>query len=326
MLSNIWGNNMPELPEVESLKRGLEKVLLGQTIKEVNVKNGKLVSGKGTKRSADKVRIEEFENELINKKIVKLERIAKNILIYLDSGELILVHLKMTGQLVYVPGAYGAGLRPDNTLGGHPIQESEQMLPHKHTYITFRLSSGTLYYNDVRQFGYVLYYKNRETLDKENHFTNTSVEPFSKEFTLEYFSDKVKNKNKPIKIVFLNQEIVNGLGNIYADEVCFASSVLPTRISSTLKKKEIESLYENIKLILDKAINSGGSSIANYLLADGRRGNYADYHNVYQKQDTNCKFKIPLTPFGKGGTNCTGIIKKITFSGRGTHFCPKHQK
>jgi formamidopyrimidine-DNA glycosylase len=95
--------------------------------------------------------------------------------------------------------------------------------------------------------------------------------------------------------------------------------VLPTRPARSLKETEVEKIYKNIIKILDKAINSGGSSVANYLLADGKRGNYADYHNVYQKQNTKCKFKV-------GNKKCSGIIKKINLAGRGTHFCPVHQK
>ena len=135
-----------------------------------------------------------------------------------------------------------------------------------------------------------MFYKNSSELEKINHFKNVSVEPFSDDFTYYYFHDAILAKNKAIKIVFLNQEIVNGLGNIYADEVCFASSVLPMRICKTLKESEIKSLYKNIKAILERAINSGGSSVANYLLSDGKRGNYADFHRAYKQQGKKCKY------------------------------------
>jgi formamidopyrimidine-DNA glycosylase len=202
------------------------------------------------------------------------------------------------------------------SFGGHPIAETESnKLPHKHTYIIFTLNNGTLYYNDVRQFGYVLYYRDKSKLEEEEHFVDIGLEPFDKAFTLKYFKESLKGKTTPIKKLLLDQKIVVGCGNIYCDEVLWSSSVLPTRPGRSLKDSEIEKIYKNIIKILDKAIKSGGSSVANYLLADGKRGNYADYHNVYQKDGTKCKFP-----------GCKGIIKKITFAGRGTHFCPVHQK
>jgi formamidopyrimidine-DNA glycosylase len=310
---------MPELPEVEALRRGLVKSVVGSIVLKVQVLKEKLVSGKGTKRQASKEKTLEFIKGIKNKKILSIKRRAKNLIFELDTG-IILVHLKMTGQMVFVPKNHSTQFS-----GGHPMQESEGKLPHKHTYIIFHLDNGTLYYNDVRQFGYVLYYKSEAHLDSEKHFENIGIEPFDENFTLEYFKEKIKQKVKKsknansqslaIKKVLLEQEIVVGCGNIYCDEVLWSSSVLPTRSLKSLKVNEIERMYENIKIILDKAINSGGSSIANYLLVDGSRGNYADYHNVYQKTGTQCKF-----------TKCKGIIEKIVLSGRGTHFCPVHQK
>lgn len=315
---------MPELPEVEALRRSLEPFIIGSKIKKVEVRNGKIIAGKGTKRVSSVDKIVEFTENITGKKIIAIKRRAKNLIIVLNDKSILLVHLKMTGQLVFKGSS--------QVQGGHPIQESEDKLPHKHTYIIFELNNGTLYYNDVRQFGYVLYFANENILEQEKHFDGIGVEPFDKEFTLEYFEEKINNyKNKksnpPIKKVLLDQEIVVGCGNIYCDEVLWASSVLPTRSIKSLKPKEIKDIYENIIEILDRAINSGGSSVANYLLADGKRGNYADYHNVYQKQNTKCKFQTPSkSPLLRGRKRCTGIIQKINFAGRGTHFCPIHQK
>lgn len=339
---------MPELPEVEALRRGLVKKIIGSRILKVEIRNQKLVAGKGTTRKPSKKKTEEFISNLKNKKIVAIERRAKNLIFKLDTGEIILVHLKMTGQLVFKPEqtptnsplAGGEKMLTNTSsakeslngvvLGGHPIEESELKLPHKHTYIIFILDNGTLFYNDVRQFGYVLYFANEKILEEEKHFEKIGIEPFDKNFTAKYFKDKIKEiskkRNPPIKKVLLDQEIVVGCGNIYCDEVLWASSVLPTRGIKSLKDLEIEKIYKNIKIILDKAINSGGSSVANYLLADGKRGNYADYHKVYQKEGERCQFTTPTnSPLKRGRTQCTGIIEKITFAGRGTHFCPVHQ-
>ena len=326
---------MPELPEVEALRRSLLPFIVGNKIKNVKVLNEKIIAGKGTKRRGTLDNTVLFIESLAGKKIIDIKRRAKNLIIILEDKSILLVHLKMTGQLVFVgtaPLSEGEGLGVRPVLGGHPIQESENKLPHKHTYIIFELNNGTLYYNDVRQFGYVLYFENENVLNEQKHFDGIGVEPLDKEFTFQYFQDRIEKLQKktrgpspvrksslPIKKLLLDQKIVVGCGNIYCDEVFWASSVLPTRPVKSLKPNEIKSIYENIITILYKAINSGGSSIANYLLADGKRGNYADYHNVYQKTGTKCKFKLK-------NKKCTGIISKINLAGRGTHFCPVHQK
>lgn len=304
---------MPELPEVEALRRSLLPYVVGSKIRGVAVLQEKIIAGKGTKRKGTKSNTVKFTENITGKKIIDIKRRAKNLIIVLDDQSILLVHLKMTGQLVFV----GNNKKP--VLGGHPIQESETKLPHKHTYIIFKLDNGTLYYNDVRQFGYVLYFGNESILETEKHFNGIGIEPFDKEFTLAYFLSeieklRVRKIKTPIKKILLDQKIVVGCGNIYCDEILWMSGVLPSRPINKLSSNETKKIYKNIIDILDKAINSGGSSVANYLLADGKRGNYADYHNVYQKTGNKCK---------KSG--CKGIIKKINFAGRGTHFCPVHQ-
>lgn len=314
---------MPELPEVEALRRSLLPYVVGSKIKDVRVLQDKIIAGKGTKRRGSLDNTVKFTENITGKKIIDIKRRAKNLIIILNDKSILLVHLKMTGQLVFVPTK-----TPPNHLfkerggivqGGHPIEESENKLPHKHTYIIFELNNGTLYYNDVRQFGYVLYFENENILDADKHFDGIGVEPFDKEFTLGYFQTeieklKARKVKTPIKKILLDQKIVVGCGNIYCDEVLWMSGVLPSRPINKLSSSEIKKIYTNILDILDKAINSGGSSVANYLLADGKRGNYTDYHNVYQKTGNKCKKR-----------GCNGIIKKINFAGRGTHFCPVHQ-
>jgi formamidopyrimidine-DNA glycosylase len=308
---------MPELPEVESLRLSLEPYIVGSTFESVTVRNAKIVTSHGTKRTHDKNKQAEFETILIGKKIKSLERRAKNIIINLTSGDLLLVHLKMTGQLVFESAR-------KLISGGHPIEESENKLPHKHTYIIFKLNNGTLYYNDVRQFGYVLYYKNKKELNDKKHFDKLGLEPFDSEFTLNYFKNEIIKYKSPIKTVLLNQKVVVGCGNIYCDEVCFASGVLPMRRCDTLSESEIKLIYKNIIEIIDKAINSGGSSIANYLLADGTRGNYADYHKVYGKKGKPCPNK-KCNPKKSNSNTDEILLKSTTLSGRTTVFCPTCQ-
>ncbi len=280
---------MPELPEVESLRLGLEKVLLEQKILAVRILNSKIVSSNGTKRVFSKIKEKEFIENLENKKIISMERRAKNIIFNFDTDEILIVHLKMTGQLLY---------------------GSEQ---NKHTQIIFELERGVLHYNDVRKFGYVLYYKNLAEAIKFGHFKNIGAEPFEKSFTLDYFRENILKKSKKIKTVLLEQSVVVGCGNIYADEVCFASKVLPDRNSKTLNEVEVKSLYQNIKSILKAAIKSGGSSISDYLLPDGSKGGYATSHKVYGKAGTPCSI-------------CGNILEKSIVSGRATVYCHTCQK
>ena len=277
---------------------------MGKTIKSIQINNAKLVSGKGTLRKADEIKKQEFIKNLENQEIASITRRAKNLFINFASGKIILVHLKMTGQLVYQDSS-------SQVSGGHPILNLK--LPNRHTHIIFTLNQGTLYYNDVRQFGYVLYYPDQKTFDIENHFKDIGPEPFSVEFSLDYFCKNIVTKKTKLKSLLLSQYIVTGLGNIYCDEVCFASGVLPDRNSNTLSNLEVELLYKNINNILKNAIALGGSSISNYLLADGSRGNYAREHKVYGRA-------------GKPCLVCKSILQKTTIGSRTTVYCDFCQK
>ena len=299
---------MPELPEVESLRLGLENKIINSKILSCEILKLKIVSGNGTKRKADKKKALEFINSIRNRKIKSINRIAKNLIINLDDDSILIVHLKMTGQLVFVDK------KQNKTLGGHPIINSyTHDLPNKHTCIIFNLNNGVLFYNDIRMFGYVLYYKNILEAKNLGHFKNIGLDPFDKNFTFDYFKTEIKKKNKNLKSVLLDQDIVTGCGNIYTDEICFASKVLPTRNCKTLSDTELKLIYKNIKNILSLAIKHGGSSISNYLLADGSKGNYTKLHKIYGKSGEKCK-------------SCKNILEKSIVSGRGTVFCKFCQK
>ncbi|MEM1311874.1 MAG: bifunctional DNA-formamidopyrimidine glycosylase/DNA-(apurinic or apyrimidinic site) lyase [Patescibacteria group bacterium] len=302
---------MPELPEVESLRRSLLPYVTGQTIKNVEVLLPKLVSSSGTARKSSKVKTQEFIEGLTDSKITNITRRAKNLIFHLDNNGLLLVHLKMTGQLVFQGDHDSSGKKP--IWGGHPIKDSESKLPNKHSYVILKLDNGTLFYNDVRQFGYLLYYPSQVDMDKAEHFKTLGLEPLDEDFSLESFRTQLKLRTGVLKKVFLDQKAVVGLGNIYADEVCFEAGVRPMRTIKSLKKAEIESLYNAIKRILPLAVQLGGSSVANYLLADGSRGNYAHEHKVY----------------GRGGEKCFvcgTILEKIQLAGRTTVYCKVCQK
>lgn len=281
---------MPELPEVESIRIGLEKSLLNKAILNVEIRNEKIVSSNSNIRTPNKHKTSEFKNSLINRKIISIKRRAKNIIVTLDNESIILIHLKMTGQLI-VNGEIN-----------------------KHTHIIFYINDGsTLLYNDTRQFGYVLFFKNIEEAISLGHMTRIGLEPMDSNFTFEFLHRNILNKKKNLKSVLLEQSIVVGCGNIYTDEICFASNVLPERICNTLTIEEIKSLHKNIKSVIQKAIKLGGSSVSDYKLSDGTRGGYARHHKVYGRVGLEC-------------FNCGNILEKSLIAGRTTVYCTKCQR
>ncbi|OGI59863.1 DNA-formamidopyrimidine glycosylase [Candidatus Nomurabacteria bacterium RIFCSPHIGHO2_02_FULL_37_45] len=299
---------MPELPEVENLRQGLARTIMGQKIRHVEIRKPKLVSGKGTLRRVSRKEKEKFIRGLTGEKFINVERRAKNLVFKLSHEKIILAHLKMSGQFVYKASA---GTK--TVMGGHPIELSEKELPNKHTHITFKLERGTLYYNDTRMFGYLLYYPSIKAFETANHFSTYGLEPLSKQFTSKYFSAALKNKNGKIKAVLMDQKIVTGLGNIYADESLFEARIRPYRNASSISGLEVQKLYKAIIRIIRRAIKVGGSSVATYRLLDDTRGNYAREHKVYGKS-------------GKMCANCGKPLEKTVIQSRTTIFCPRCQK
>ncbi len=299
---------MPELPEVENLRIGLAKAIVGQDIRDIKITKPKLVSGKGTKRKASNSKKLEFIKGLKNEKFLAVERRAKNLIFRLTHEKIILVHLKMSGQF-----SYKAKNNSKLITGGHPIEISETKLPNKHSHVIFELSGGTLFYNDTRMFGYLLYYKNNKEFKNEKHFDLLGLEPLSKEFTLKYFKNELKIKGGKIKAVLMDQKIVTGLGNIYADESLFEAGIRPDRNPASLSDLEINKLYKAIIRILNRAVKVGGSSVATYRLLDKTKGNYAREHKVYGKA-------------GKMCVKCKNPLKKTIIQSRTTVFCPRCQK
>ena len=268
----------------------------------------KLVSGKGTLRKISTKKKTQFIDGVTGEKFIAVERRAKNLIFKLTHGKIILAHLKMSGQFVYQKK------NGQNTImGGHPIELSETKLPNKHSHIIFKLSNGILYYNDTRMFGYVLYYPDAKTFEMENHFAMYGLEPLSPGFSSKYFYESLKNKKGKIKAMLMDQKIVTGLGNIYADESLFEAKIRPDRQAMSISKKEAVKLHKAIIRIINRAIKVGGSSVATYRLLDNTRGNYAREHKVYGKDGEKCSI-------------CGTQLKKITIGGRTTIFCPTCQK
>ena len=233
---------MPELPEVENLRLGLQRRILGQRVRSIAVRNPKLVSGRGNLRKASPKKTREFIRGLTGARILDVTRRAKNLVFHFSGGKRLVVHLKMSGQFVYKENG------KNKVDGGHPIRISETVLPNPHTRLIFELGKGILYYNDTRMFGYLLYYPSEAHLDKAGHFRNLGLEPLDAAFTPAYFRGSLRARKARLKSVLMDQAVVTGLGNIYADEVCFLAKVRPNRRASSLSDKEIGRRFLGRKL------------------------------------------------------------------------------
>ena len=295
---------MPELPEVETLKRELSRKLVGKTIAKTEVNWVKMVAPLSPA---------ELGRELKGEKIAAIERRAKILIITLVGKKLILIHLKMTGQLIFVDE------KNNLTIGGHP-QPLPQGLslrhpkesPFLHTRLVLHFTDGSkLLFNDLRKFGWF-------RLSHSEHLAELTKkigpEPLSKNFTLDYFQSLFKRfPKRKVKQLLLDQHLIAGLGNIYVDESCFMAKVLPTRLAHSLKPSEIKKLHQEIIRVLKLSIASGGTSARNYRRSDGSKGNFIKHLKVYGRG-------------GKPCLRCKGEINKIRLNGRGTHFCERCQK
>jgi len=275
---------MPELPEVQTIVNDLKKALPGKKI--VSFESGFEKAIKGISLSL-------FKKNVVGKKITGIERTGKNILIYLDDNETILVHLKMTGQLI------SQDTKPK-------IQDAN-----KHLHHCFILDKGSLCFYDIRKFGTLSLIETSQLKDK---FSKLGTDPLSKEFSLEKLKGLLKKApNKPVKALLMEQGLISGIGNIYASEILFDAKIDPRKKSSSLKNKEVEKLLESIKKILKKAILMRGTSVSDYRDASGKKGSFQDVLKVYKKDGQKCP-------------TCDTIIEKSIIGQRSTFFCPKCQK
>lgn len=284
---------MPELPEVETIVRDLNRWL----------KNKKIVAINSLDKKVFQLSDQETKN-IIGKRIRFIRRRAKMIIFGLGDGYLI-IHLKMTGQLVLKTKI---GL----IAGGHPIVNEGGELPNRFTRVIFKFNDQTvLFFNDIRRFGWIKLVNGAEFL-KFNQ--GLGVEPLSSGFTLEYFNQALWRKRKTtIKQALLEQKQIAGLGNIYTDESLFAAGLKPFRRVETLKPLETKKLWRIIPKVLNQAIKYRGTSFNDYVDAQGQPGNFIKYLKVYGRAGERCE-------------NCGGLVKKTKLGGRGTHWCDRCQK
>ncbi len=284
---------MPELPEVETIRRDLIKQVIGKKIIKVTIKKSRLV------KNPNKY----FIRTLVDNKIVKIDRVGKLIIFVLKNNLYLLTHLKMTGQLIYINDK-------NRTVGGHSFTSDKMDYPNQYTYIMIGFADGSnLYFNDIRTFGYMQIVDNKDLQLIKERF---GIEPLTKDFTITNWVKLFKNRKTTLKALLLNQQLIAGIGNIYADEICFAAKVRPMRTVNKLTKQEVKILFKQTKKIIKQAIAKRGTTFNNYVDTFGRRGNFVQYLQVYGRGKDKCKI-------------CKTNIKKIKLAGRGTHFCPNCQ-
>ena len=272
---------MPEIAEVRTVAKVLKKNLIGRTIKDIDYRYDGIVK-------TDK---KEFKDILIGKTIEDINTCGKWIIIGLGEYS-ILSHLRMEGK--------------------YYIKDTTDDYE-KHEHVILKLDNNKdLRYKDVRKFGVLMLVKTKDVYNTPE-ISKLGIEPDSKDLTDKYIYDKIHKSNKPIKELLLDQSIINGFGNIYVDEVLFASHILPTRLGNSITLKECNSIREEGSKIITKATECGGTTIRSYTSSLGVEGSYQNYLMVHTKAKEPCKV-------------CGTIIEKTRVGGRGTYFCKKCQK
>jgi formamidopyrimidine-DNA glycosylase len=287
---------MPELPEVETIRVGLEKLIVGKTIENITHDWEKSFPN-------DPVVISEFA---IGSKITAVKRRAKVLLIELSSNYTFMIHLRMTGQIVYVGNErFGAG---------HPNDSLVNLLPDKSTRVTIDFEDNSnLYFNDQRKFGWMKL-MHTELIAQEPFMLKVGPEPLEMEFTDKIFISRVRRRaNTSIKAAILDQTVLAGVGNIYADESLWGAKIHPATMVKDISDSKLKKLHQEIIFVLNLSIEKGGSTDRNYVNAEGKKGSYIDFAKVFRRENQPCP-------------RCNTIIIKSRVAGRGTHICPKCQK
>lgn len=317
---------MPELPEVETVRRGLHELIIGRTVKKVVHDTPKSFPNAETDVGAF----------LIGASIVAVRRRAKVLLIDLSTEHTLVIHLKMTGQLVFIndarvgtsePASFrgrgedselisesSGGVNPSLRFGaGHPNDSLIGELPDRSTRVTLTFTDGShLYFNDQRKFGWM---RLMPTIEVPNidFMQKVGPEPLEADFTPDQFRERFKRRAKsPVKAAMLDQTVVAGVGNIYADESLWGAKLHPLTKVGDVSAAEFALLYTALRHVMNLAIEKGGSTDKNYVNAEGKRGSYMDFARVFRREGLPCP-------------RCGTTIIKFRAAGRGTHICPQCQ-
>lgn len=275
---------MPELPEVETIRRQLAPLITGRTFEQIEVLDPRLCAPLGDLS---------FASQLVGRQIVRFDRRGKFMLLELGDGAILGMHLRMTGNLLYLP--------PD------------QPVPEEHLRATFVLDDeAQLAFVDPRRFGTATVYSSQSALDQ--YFDGrVGVEPFDDRFTPEYLYERARNRRSPIKAFLLDQKHVAGIGNIYADEALFRAGIKPTMLAAKLSQARAQVLHESIINALTAGIDAKGATIDDFRDAYGVMGSFQDQFLVHRREGLPCP-------------TCSNPVKKTRVAGRGTYFCSKCQR
>ncbi len=289
------GGYVPELPEVETVRRGLNDLIIGRFIQSATGDTPKSFPN-------DKQAVQSF---MVGAKIIAVRRRAKVLMIDLSTNYTLVIHLKMTGQLVFVGETrFGAG---------HPNDSLVNQLPDKSTRVTVAFADGThLYFNDQRKFGWMKLVPTPEVPEMA-FMMKVGPEPLEDDFTVQQFAERfTRRANTSIKAALLDQSVVAGVGNIYADESLWGAKIHPKRLVKTITSAEFKQLYTELRMVMNLAIEKGGSSNQTYINAEGKKGSYMDFARVFRRVGLECP-------------RCGTTIIKFKAAGRGTHICPHCQ-
>lgn len=287
---------MPELPEVETIRRGIEPKIVGKTITKLEVIN----QGSAQFAPSD-------YQFITGHRVVAVHRRAKVLIIDLSSKYSLLIHLKMTGQVILVESG------GERFGGGHPTKSMIEGLPDNSTRIIFELQGDTkLYFNDQRKFGWIKLMPT-ELINQDSLLMRVGPEPWSDELSVDYLWSKVRGRKAPIKAIILDQSTIAGIGNIYADEALHYAKIHAKRLGKNVRKKELPLLIEGIRSVMDKSLEHGGTSFSDYVNHLGFFGDYLRHARVFNRTGEPCRV-------------CNSPILKIRVAGRGTHYCPNCQR
>jgi formamidopyrimidine-DNA glycosylase len=287
---------VPELPEVETVRRGLSELIINKEI--INASHD---TPKSFPNAESDVR--QF---LVGGYVIGIRRRAKVLMIDLSTDYSLVIHLKMTGQLVFVS--------QDTRFGaGHPNDSLVNVLPDKSTRVTIEFKDGSqLFFNDQRKFGWVKLMPTTQ-ISQLPFMMKVGPEPLEQDFTATQFAERfTRRKRTNIKAAILDQSVVAGVGNIYADESLWGAKINPKRLVETITPAEFKQLYLELREVMNLSIEKGGSSNRNYVNAEGKRGSYMDFARVFRREGLPCP-------------RCESTIEKLRVAGRGSHICPRCQ-
>lgn len=290
---------MPELPEVETTVRGLNKRVLNRTFIDVWSDHRKMV-----KKPQD---FEVFKEELKGKKIKRVWRRAKNVIFDLSNNYSLLIHQKMTGHLMV--GKWHMANSKWQPVEKGPLEEKINTFLHL---VLFLDDKQMIALSDVRKFAKVELWKTGELL-ASREFRNLGPEPLEKGFTFQKFKKCLKNKKGRIKQVLMVPEVISGIGNIYSSEALWWAKIHPQKNVTQLSEKELKLLYDSVKKVLTAGIKLGGESFSDYRNVEGKKGNFDDERRAYKRENQKC-------------VHCGTLIKRLKFGGRSAFFCPNCQR